>query len=72
MNTKMKLTVHYYDGKYYATICISGHGGRQPESSEEVFSIERDIHSMEISDLKEEGRKVARERGISFVYNIDD
>jgi hypothetical protein len=72
MGTKIKLTVHCFKGKHYATICISDHGGRHPVSSREVFSIERDISLIEIEDLKKEARLIARKDGISHVYNLDD
>jgi len=71
MGTKIRLTVHFYDGNYYHTVGISG-CQKQPHSSREVFSIERDISLMEIEELKKEARLMARQKGILHVIDLDD
>jgi hypothetical protein len=69
MKSKVRLTVHLLNGDYYAM--ISAAGSKKPDPDREVFFIERDIDSWEISDLQNEALLRAKGMGISQIVGIN-
>jgi hypothetical protein len=69
MKSKMRLTVYFFEGNYYANIALAK--GKKMNSDREVFSIERDINAGEIKNLQDEALLKARATGINHVIGID-
>jgi len=69
MKRKVRLTVHLFEGNYYATISVAS--SKKTDPAREVFSIERDINSWEVNDLQNEALLKARGMGINHIVGID-